>query len=447
MRTLLLFFSIVFCCLTMYSQGTSLTEQVETYINEGKYKQAADFITQTQAVNPDSAEVLLSTKAYCEYKLKKHKEARELLSYIDDNNIADSISDILKLYYSCFNGDSEELAEQCRELMEANPQLFYRQLKILNKNDLLLIAKNIKEYTDTQEQEDIPDYKTALAIVCFVSEDYKECYNQLSATVETYPLGISYYIMGRLKARQQEYISATAYYNNAEAIGYKPLSLYKDRSIAKGFNNDFKGAIEDLDICIRHSNSDELYCLRAICYIRLLQYDKALSDLNTAISINDTIAQYYNQKGIIFTNTGNYAEAVMNFQTALKYDANLNYIHNNLAIALEKAGFKEQAVEHYKINLKRHPDYADSYFNLGRIAYSESRYKQAIKLLSKANDLNPKFSDTQYILGLTYIKSGKVAQGCFYLHMAVENGNLSAQEAITTHCNSLPEEDKKDEEE
>ena len=135
------------------------------------------------------------------------------------------------------------------------------------------------------------------------------------------------------------------------------------------------------------------------------------------------------------------------FQTALKYDANLNYIHNNLAIALEKAGFKEQAVEHYKINLKRHPDYADSYFNLGRIAYSESRYKQAIKLLSKANDLNPKFSDTQYILGLAYIKSGKVAQGCFYLHMAVENGNLSAQEAITTHCNSLPEEDKKDEEE
>lgn len=445
MRTLLLFLSVALCTLTTYSQGISLTEQVGKYIKEGKYKQAADFITETQAINPDSAEVLLSTKAYCEYKLKKHKEARGLLAYIEDNDISDSVSDVLNLYYACFDGNSEELAEQCRELMEANPQLFYRQLKILGKNDLLLIAQNIREYTDTQEQEDIPDYKTALAIICFVAEDYKECYNQLSTAVENYPLGISYYIMGRLKARQQEYISATAYYNNAEAIGYKPLSLYKDRSIAKGFNNDFKGAIEDLDICIEHSNSDELYCLRAICYIRLLQYDKALSDLNTAISINDTIAQYYNQRGIIFTNTGNYAEAVMNFQTALKYDANLNYIHNNLAIALEKAGFKEQAVEHYKINLKRHPDYADSYFNLGRIAYSEGNYKQAVKLLSKANDLNPKFSDTQYILGLAYMKSGKREQGCFYLNMAVENGNSSAPEAIETYCNSVPEEQNEEE--
>ena len=112
---------------------------------------------------------------------------------------------------------------------------------------------------------------------------------------------------------------------------------------------------------------------------------------------------------------------------------------------MEKAGFKEQAVEHYKINLKRHPDYADSYFNLGRIAYSEGNYKQAVKLLSKANDLNPKFSDTQYILGLAYMKSGKREQGCFYLNMAVENGNSSAPEAIETYCNNVPEEQNEEE--
>lgn len=439
MRALVPFLSVLFCTITMHSQEVGLSRQIESLLREGKYKQAVDFITETQTLNPDSAETMLATKAYCEYRLKRHKEVRELLAYIEDNDITDSVSDALKLYYLGLDGEVEELAERCREMMELNPQLFLRQLKIFDKKDLLFIAEKVREYTDLQEQTEIPDYKTTLAIIFFVAEDYKECYNQLSDAVEDYPLGISYYIMGRLKTRQQEYISAIAYYNNAEARGYKLLSLYKDRSIAKGFNNDFKGAIEDLDICIEHSDADEFYYLRGICYIHLLQYDKALADFNTAISINDTVARYYNQRGIVFTNVGNYAEAVMNFQTALKYDENLNYIHNNLAIALEKAGFKEQAVEHYKINLKRHPYYADSYYNLGRIAYSEGRYKQAIKMLSKSNDLNPKFSDTQYFLGLAYMKSKKKEQACFYLNMAAENNNSAAAEAVATYCNAVEE--------
>mgnify|MGYP003464646140 FL=1 len=129
-----------------------------------------------------------------------------------------------------------------------------------------------------------------------------------------------------------------------------------------------------------------------------------------------------------------YADAIICFQTAIALNPELNYINNNLGIALEKAGFTSKAIEHYNINIKKHPYYADSYFNLGRIAYNANQYKQAIKLLSKANDLNPKYSDIQYFLGMAYIKSEKIEQGCFYLEMAKENGNTNAAQAIEIYC-------------
>ena len=103
--------------------------------------------------------------------------------------------------------------------------------------------------------------------------------------------------------------------------------------------------------------------------------------------------------------------------------------------------FKAKAFEYYKENIKKHPDHADSYFNLGRIAYEQSDYKQAIKLLQRANDLNPRYSDTQYLLGMAYIKSRNLSQGCFYLNMAKDNGNTSAESAISSYCEQKTEEE------
>lgn len=439
MRRFFLLLGFLFFLLPAFCQAISIGEETSQYLNQGKYRQAIEFVDQIQALNPDSAEALLSTKAFCQYKLQQHKQAQETLSQIEELAVQDSISYVLSLYYLSHNELSEELSERSLEMVEQDAELFLRQLKILSPKDLNSMAKQINLYLSQGEQEGISDYKTALALIYFAASDFRESYNQLSVALEDYPLALSYYIMGRLKTEQKEYISAISYYNEAESKGYKTLSLYKNRSLAKGFAQDFKGAIEDLDLCIEYKATDDLYSLRSICYTNLLQYDKALRDINAALKINDSAAQHHNQKGIIQTNVGKYADAIMSFQTALRLDAELNYIHNNLAIALEKAGYKTKAVEHYKLNIKKHPKHADSYFNLGRIAYTDSEFKQAIKQLERSHELNPKFPDTQYLLGLAYIKTGKRDKGCYYLHLALENAHPSAQEAINTYCQAETE--------
>lgn len=419
----------------IFAQAKTLKDIALEYVNERNYVQAIEFISETERLDIDSAENLFPIKAFCQYKLKKHKAARETLQLIDEYDAADPTSEIIRFYYTAVDDKKESLAEENLEFLETDPQQFYRQLKILNKKDISMIADKIRSYLDTQEQDEIPEYKTALAVIYFADSNYAECYNMLSNSINDYPLGFSYYMLGKIKTLQQEYISAISYFNQAETHNYKPLSLYRDRGIAKGFDKDFKGAIEDMDLCIQNEHSAELYYLRSVFYTNLMQYDKAINDINTAISINDTIAKYHNQKGIIYSNVDKYADAIICFQTAITLKPELDYINNNLGIALEKAGFTAKAVEHYNANIKKHPYYADSYFNLGRIAYNGNRYKEAIKLLLKANDLNPRFSDTQYLLGMAYIKSGNREQGCYYLETAKENGDTNASQAIETYCN------------
>ena len=438
MRTRLLFI-LLLCPLASMSQIKNLQDIAMEYVKSGQFKQATEFISQTEQLDADSAEALLTIKAYCFYKLKNNKEARQTLTTIESYDISTPESDILNLHYINTDKDFDLLKERSTELLEQDPQVFYNSLKILSEKDLRSMAQNLENNIDTLDEDEVSANKTALAVIYFALSDYQHCYNALSSAIEDYPIGFSYYMMGKIKTQSQEYISATAYFNQAEAANFKTLSLYKDRSTAKGLGQDYKGAIEDLDICLQYEPSAELYYLRATTYTALMEYTQALQDINTAISIEDTIAQYHNQKGIIQTNLGNYAEAIMNFQTAMRLNPNLNYIDNNLAIALEKAGFAEQATTHYQKSIKRHPDHADSYFNLGRISYDKGNYKRAVKLLLRANDLNPRYADTQYLLGMAYIKIGKADKGCFYLNMAQENGSNQASQAIQTYCNTTPE--------
>lgn len=421
------------------AQIGSLEQEIGSLLKEKRYTEVIETIDRLLLSMPDSAETLLSTKAYCFYKMKKHTQATETLSQIEEYELTDSISDALNLYYTYMNKDIEGLKNRATELMETNPDLFLRQLRILEKKDLDKLTDAFSKSLTEEDREDSPEFATTLGLMHYADSNLMASYNELINTIVSYPTPHSFFILGKVMCQSKQYLSAIAYFNRAESLGMKTESLYAERSKAKGFDKDFEGAIEDVNICLAVRPSDELYCLRGIYYTNLLQYDKALADLNNALRMNDTTAQYHNQKGIVYTNLGKYSEAVASFQTALALDETLPYVHGNLAIALEKAGFKEQAVEHYKINLKLHPDHADTYFNLGRIAYSEKRFKDAIKLLSNSHDLNPKYSETQYLLGLAYIKTSKPDLACFYFHLALENQNPNAAEAIKTHCDKESE--------
>ena len=64
------------------------------------------------------------------------------------------------------------------------------------------------------------------------------------------------------------------------------------------------------------------YFDRAGIHIDKAEWEKALSDLNTAISLNSKDASYYYNRGYTYENLGKLSEALSDYETALNMNPN-----------------------------------------------------------------------------------------------------------------------------
>ncbi len=132
-----------------------------------------------------------------------------------------------------------------------------------------------------------------------------------------------------------------------------------------------------------------VYNNRGIAYSRLGFYQKALDDLNKAISMKPDYADAYSNRGIVYSH--------MN--------------HNQLAL------------EDFNKAVEIKSDYADLYNNRG-VAYAKlGHYQSAIDDFSKAIDLQPNYSDALYKRGVVYLEMGNRESGCRDAQKACGLGN------------------------
>lgn len=436
MRGFVCFFICVFSFLFCFSQKIVYSEEiVQAKIDSSRFASAISYIEGLEKVDIDTALNLYPKKAYCFYKIGRHSDAKKCLTIIESEGLETDLTELLSLFYMIEDpNQKEDLADRLLFLLEDGEEKFFDLIKAINQKDLKKFADFVDSFTSLLEEEDRGVYYKMSAYFYFQAKENMNAYNKLSAFIDKEPTALSSYLMGLIKCEQKEYLSSVSYYNQAEDLGYKSADFFKDRAKAKGFEKDFFGAIDDLNIALRMDNKAEYYFLRGVCLNFVTQYNEALLDLNTAIEMCDTIAEYYNQRGIVFVNLERNADALFEFQTALRMNSEAEFIHNNIGLAYEKNGFLDKAVEHYKISIRKEPYYSDSYFNLGRINYEKGRYKSAIKYLEEAYVLNPNFGDITHILGLCYAELNDKDKACTYIQIAIDAGCEPAKNSQIEVC-------------
>ena len=67
-------------------------------------------------------------------------------------------------------------------------------------------------------------------------------------------------------------------------------------------------------------SSNHAWDTRAVCYMKLGDYDKALEDINRAIEINPGYAEHFYHRGRIYVETGNWLDAYDDLLTAQSLD-------------------------------------------------------------------------------------------------------------------------------
>jgi tetratricopeptide (TPR) repeat protein len=143
-----------------------------------------------------------------------------------------------------------------------------------------------------------------------------------------------------------------------------------------------------------------LYMLRAECYNKTGETDKALSDI------------------------AKYLEIYPESRTALSLAGKVT----------AKSGDNLKALEYFSKNLKLHPNDPECYIDRADSYFVSKTWDLAINVYSMSLDLNPENSDVWLNKGISLLSSGKVDDACHDFRRAFSLGNKRVTDYLSRNC-------------
>ena len=123
--------------------------------------------------------------------------------------------------------------------------------------------------------------------------------------------------LGEVFFEEKQYNDAISYYNLALQHGYNAYTFY-NLGLAKYFyNQDYVQVIKDMDSALSLDNTIiDAYYNRGLCYSHLKNYEKALSDVNTTLKMSENHENALINRGIVFANLKQFDNSCKDFKKA-----------------------------------------------------------------------------------------------------------------------------------
>jgi hypothetical protein len=120
-------------------------------------------------------------------------------------------------------------------------------------------------------------------------------------------------------------------------------------------------------------------------------YDRAIENYDKAITLDASLYQVYNNKGVIYGILGQYDKAIECFHNAIALHPNSS-AYNNRGLTLYYVGQYTRALEDYNKAIELDQRFADAYFNRGNIYLKTGKAKAALSDLQKGCSLGDRKS-------------------------------------------------------
>jgi tetratricopeptide (TPR) repeat protein len=340
------------------------TERAEIYIIKSNYSAAISDYNEANLVTPYSGEYGLSKV----YSLKG--DAATALYHLE-----------LNLSSSFKKSEKEILLDPAFANLENKPewrQVWKKDWYSISENSLSEITYYISAGKINEARTVLSELKKessgnndiiyAEAMIDLASGKYSEVIKHISALLSISPADEKYL---RILAKAQTGASNSA----GASVTYTQL-----------LNNGIADA--------------ELLVLRADCYRKTGETDKALTDIEKYLG-------YYPEDKAVLSLAGKIESA---------------------------AGDNIKALEYFSNNLKLHPDDAECYIDRANAYFVSKSWNWAIKDFSMALDLNPGDSDAWLNMGIALLNSGNTDDACHNFNESFRLGNKRAAEYISRNC-------------
>ena len=223
-------------------------------------------------------------------------------------------------------------------------------------------------------------------------------------------------------------------YKQIIQIDKKNYKAYYEMGVLLFLQNNMEEAIKLYFNSIEIKPTANAYNDRASCYRNLQQYDKAISDYNNAISLDDALAFVYNNLAAIYRINEDFEKAMSNYNIAIAKNPNYEIAYNNRGrLYFEQKNFTAAATDFDKA-ISLNSDYAPSYNNRGILHHKNKDYVSAITAFDKAISLDENYGKAYLNRGISKQMKRDEDGACADWEKASELGIELAKKYLINDC-------------
>ncbi|MCP4785512.1 MAG: tetratricopeptide repeat protein [Fuerstiella sp.] len=309
--------------------------------------------------------------------------------------------------------NDEEAARRSFSVSEQSPDAPRPARKTANHD----AATSRRRMSDTKPTDTIGDPKTAAefnsrGVQHYDAGRYDEAQADFSKALKLQPRNAEYMCnRGWVFYEQDDPDTALLEFNDAIELDPTLISGYHGRAAVHIDEEDWAAAIMDYTHAVRHTAEKtelaDVYTERGNAHYFNGDTDKAIKDLERAISKDPEYARAHADRGEILSEIGETDEAVRSLRRAIEIDAESAEFHNLLGNAYEESDDSESAISAFSDAILLDLNSVTYYQNRARVYAAIGDLSRAVKDLKRAITLDPDDPDSHNNLALVYGDAGE----------------------------------------
>ena len=137
------------------------------------------------------------------------------------------------------------------------------------------------------------------------------------------------------------------------------------------------------------NDNDDFFLRRGIAYYSKKEYNKALSDFNTGIQLNESNYLLFFCRSLIYCEQKEYSLAISDLKKVLQLNPKYKQAYHNLGSITDESGNFNKAIVYFKKAMEIDPDYAPAYNGVAVSYRKKKNYDLAFENVYKAIELEP----------------------------------------------------------
>jgi len=217
------------------------------------------------------------------------------------------------------------------------------------------------------------------------TEEYYNALDEFYIALEEDYNAVNNYYIGYCYLMIEDYMNADTYLSRAIDSDPKFWEAYRDRGIAKYYQNYYEEAEKDLFFSTELNYEDpETYYYLSLCYEEQSQNEVALQSIETALKYDKENIDYWFKAAFLAYEVNKYDLSVKYYKSLLEIDSTHKFSFVNLGLNYAKQDKKDSAIIWYDKVLAIYPDYSLAYNNKAYVFQSDGDYLKAIELYTTA---------------------------------------------------------------